>query len=127
MTLIKGQSHRSRSNVQKLTKIYEMGHISDAISPTDFILGTKVQPNAFNDSSADDLDRRSRSKVKVKFSQKWEKTKELVISRKLFHLQTSYLVPRYNPIVLISMSELALARVASTRIPTDLEQFSVQD
>ena len=36
---------RSRSNVQKLTKIYKMVHISDAISPTDFILGTKVQPN----------------------------------------------------------------------------------
>ena len=26
------------------------------------------------------------------------KTKELVISRRLFHLHTSYLVPRYNPI-----------------------------
>ena len=37
--------HRSRSNVQKMTKVYKMGHISDAISPTDFILGTKVQPN----------------------------------------------------------------------------------
>ena len=45
MTLTKGQGHRSRSTVQKLAKIYKMGHISDAISPTDFILGTKVQPN----------------------------------------------------------------------------------
>ena len=45
MTLTKGQGHRSRSNVQKLAKIYKMGLISDAISPTDFILGTKVQPN----------------------------------------------------------------------------------
>ena len=45
MTLTKGQGHRSRSNVQKLAKIYKMGHISDAISPTDFMLGTKVQPN----------------------------------------------------------------------------------
>ena len=44
MTLTKGQGHRSRSNVQKLAKIYKMGHISDAVSPTDFILGTKVQP-----------------------------------------------------------------------------------
>ena len=99
------------------------GHISEAISPTDFILGTKVQPNktysmtqvpmtltlgqghrsrsnfpknlkklnnwpylegyftyrlytryqgtihhgTFNDPSADDLDIRSRSQVKVKF------------------------------------------------------------
>ena len=45
MTLTFGQGHRSRSNVQKLAKIYKMGHISDAISLTDFILGTKVQPN----------------------------------------------------------------------------------
>ena len=44
ITLTKGQGHRSRSNVKKLAKIYKMGHISDAISPTDFILGTKVQP-----------------------------------------------------------------------------------
>ena len=29
----------------KLAKIYKIGHISDAISPTDFILGTKVQLN----------------------------------------------------------------------------------
>ena len=41
MTL--GQGHRSRSNIHKLAKIYKMGHISDAIWPTDFILGTKVQ------------------------------------------------------------------------------------
>ena len=39
------EGHRSRSNVQKLAKIYKMGHISDAISSTNFILGTKVQPN----------------------------------------------------------------------------------
>ena len=45
MILTKSQGHRSRSNVQKLAKIYKMDHISDAISPTDFILGTKVQPN----------------------------------------------------------------------------------
>ena len=45
MTMTKRQSHRSRLNVQKLAKINKMGHISDAISPTDFILGTKVQPN----------------------------------------------------------------------------------
>ena len=45
MTLTKGQGHRSRSNVQKLAKIYKIGHISDAISPTDLILGTQVQPN----------------------------------------------------------------------------------
>ena len=44
MTLTKGQGHRSRSNILKLAKIYKTGHISDAISPTDFILGTNVQP-----------------------------------------------------------------------------------
>ena len=43
MTLTKG--HRSRSNIQKSAKIYKMDNISNAISPTDFILGTKVQPN----------------------------------------------------------------------------------
>ena len=62
MTLTKGQGHRSGSNVQKVTKIYKIGHISDAISPIDFILGTKVQTN-----------KAQRSKVKVKFSQKWVK------------------------------------------------------
>ena len=40
MTLTKGQGHRSRSNIQKSAKIYKMGNISDAISPTDFIQGT---------------------------------------------------------------------------------------
>ena len=28
-----------------MAKIYKMGHISDAISITDFILGTEVQPD----------------------------------------------------------------------------------
>ena len=45
------------------------GHISDAISSTDFIFGTKVE-GAYNDKSDTDLNRRSRSKVKVKFSPK---------------------------------------------------------
>ena len=45
MTLTFGQGNMSRSNVQKIAKIYKMCHISDAISATDFILGTKVQPN----------------------------------------------------------------------------------
>ena len=40
----------SRSKVkvkfsQKLVKNQRIGHISEAISPTDFILGTKVQTN----------------------------------------------------------------------------------
>ena len=45
MTLTKGQGHMSRSNVQKMAKIYKISHISDAISPTDFMLDIKVQPN----------------------------------------------------------------------------------
>ena len=66
----------SRSKVkvkfsQKWVMIQRAGPILEAISPTDFIFGTKVQPN--NDPSTDDLDQRSRSKVKVKFSQKMVK------------------------------------------------------
>ena len=64
MTLTFGQEHRSRSNVQKLAKIYKMGHISDAITPTDFILGTKVQHNKAHSMT---------QKVKVKISPKWIK------------------------------------------------------
>ena len=45
VTLTEGQGHQSRSNVQKLAQNDTIGHISDAISPRDFILGTKVQPN----------------------------------------------------------------------------------
>ena len=43
MTLVpmtSGQGHRSRSNVQKYKKIVH----GEAISPADFILGTKLQP-----------------------------------------------------------------------------------
>ena len=41
---------RSRSKIKvkftpKCVKNQRTGHISEAISPTDFILGTKVQPN----------------------------------------------------------------------------------
>ena len=61
-----GQGHRSRSNVQKLAKINKIGHISDAISPTDFILGTKVQPNKVHSMT-------QVPKVKFEFSQKWVK------------------------------------------------------
>ena len=47
MTLTEGQDQRSRSNFPKIDKkkYSTTDHISDAISPTDFILGTKVQPN----------------------------------------------------------------------------------
>ena len=49
-----------------------------------------------NNLSDDDFDLRSRTQVK--FPQNEYKTKALAISRMLFHQQTSYLVPRYNPI-----------------------------
>ena len=72
-----------------------MVHFSDAISPTDFILGTKVQPikahsmtqllmNLTEDQG------RLKSWVKVKmFLKKGYKTKHLAISWMLFHPQTS--------------------------------------
>ena len=70
MVKVKGQCQIFPKRVKKQIT----GHISKAILPTDFILGTKVQPNkarAFNDPSADDFERsrskvRSRAKVKVK-------------------------------------------------------------
>ena len=46
MTLTEGQGQRSRSNFpKKCVKKQRTGHISEAISPTDIILGTKVRPN----------------------------------------------------------------------------------
>ena len=76
------------------------GLILEAISPTHFILGTKVQPSKAHSMTQVSMTltlsqgQRSRSN----FPQNALKNKELVISRRLFHLQTSYLVPRYNPI-----------------------------
>ena len=46
MTLTQGQGQMSRSIFfKRWVKNQRTGHISEAISPTDFILGTKVQPN----------------------------------------------------------------------------------
>ena len=46
MTLTKGQGQRSSSNFpKKWVKNQRTGHILEAISPTDFILGTKVPHN----------------------------------------------------------------------------------
>ena len=65
----------------KLSQILIMGHISDAISPKDLILGTKVQPNeACSITGYSNIDQRSRQKVMVKCSQNMLKTKELTIS-----------------------------------------------
>ena len=84
----------------KMGKNQRTGHISKAISSTDFILGTKVQPNKAHSMTqvpmtlTEGQGQRSRSN----FPQNGSKTKELVISWRLFNLQTSYLVPRYNSI-----------------------------
>ena len=70
-------------------------HISKAISPTDFILGTKVQPNKPHSMTQVPMTltlgqgQRSRSK----FSQNGLNTKQLATSLMLFHPQTlSYLL-----------------------------------
>ena len=71
------------------------GHISEAISPTDFILGTKVQPKKSHSMTQVLMTltlgqgRRSRSR----FSQNGLNTKQLATSLMLFHPQTlSYLL-----------------------------------
>ena len=100
MTMTLGQGQRSRSNFPKNGKKTKQLAISRIL----FHLQTSYLVPMYNPisriqwPSANDFDLWSRSKVKVMFSQKWIKIKELVISRRLFHLQTSYLVPRYNPI-----------------------------
>ena len=47
MTLTKCQAKKVKLKFSqnRKKKPLKIGHISDAISPTDFILGTKVQPN----------------------------------------------------------------------------------
>ena len=45
MTLIKGQGTGQGQLSKNWPKSKKMGHMLDAISPTDFILGTKIQPN----------------------------------------------------------------------------------
>ena len=65
MTLTFNQGHsysRSMPNLLKMDKKnHTIGHISDHISPTDFILGTKVQP-----IKAHSMTQVSMSKFKVK-------------------------------------------------------------
>ena len=81
---------RSRSKIKvnfshKCVKNQRTGHISEAISPTDLILGTKVQPNKAHSMT-------QVSKVKGQgqfFSQNGLNTKQLATSLMLFHLQTS--------------------------------------
>ena len=71
-------------------------HISNSIEPTNFVLETNTQQYnvhlmiKMKVILKDDEGHRWRSKV--------TKNELLVISRKLLHSQTSYLVPRYNAI-----------------------------
>ena len=87
--------------------------ISDSISPTDFILRTKVQPN------------NAHSTIQVtmtlalgqghwsgsNFPIMGKKLKQLAKSLMLLHQHTSYFVPRYNPIRNISMIQVTKVKV----------------
>ena len=94
MTLTLTKGSRSKVKIkfpQKWVKKQRIGHISEAISPTDFILGTKVQPNKLHPMTQVSMTltlgqgQRSRSK----FSQNRLNTKKLATSLMLFHPQTS--------------------------------------
>ena len=92
LTLTQGQ----RSNFKVKQEIERICiHISNPIWPTNVILGTKIQTNKAHLMT-------QVPKVKVtgqgQMSKKWPKSTKWAISPMLFHLQTSYLVPRYNPI-----------------------------
>ena len=79
-----------------MAKIWKMGHILDAISPTDFILGTKVQPN--NAHSMTQVPMTLTFSQGQIFPKMGKIPKNWSYLKRLFHLQTSYLVPSYNPI-----------------------------
>ena len=94
----------SRSKVKvkfspKWIKNSTTGQISDAISPTAFILGTKIQhKNAHSMTQVPmTLNQGKGQRSRSNFPQNGKENKDLVISRRLFHIQTSYLVLRYNP------------------------------
>ena len=71
-------------------------HISNSIEPTNFVLGTNTQQHnvhlmiKMKVTLSDDEGHRRRSKV--------TKNELMVISRKLLHSQTLFLVPRYYTI-----------------------------
>ena len=76
---------------QKWVKKQRIGYISEAISPTDFILGTMVQPNKLHPMTLVSMTltlgqgQRSRSK----FSKNGLNTKQLATYLMLFHPHTS--------------------------------------
>ena len=77
MTLTEDQGQRSRSNFPKNGKKLNHCPYHGCYFTNRLHTGYQgtTQLVAFNDPNADDLDQRSRSKVKVIFSQKWEKPK----------------------------------------------------
>ena len=75
-----------------MTLTFTTGHISEAISLTDFILGIMLQSNKVHSMTqvlmtlTKDLGLWSRSKVKVKFPPKWVKNQRTVhISEAISH------------------------------------------
>ena len=60
----------------KWVKKQRIGHISEAISPTDFILGTKLQPNKLHSITQVSMTLtlgQGQNKVKVNIFPKWVK------------------------------------------------------
>ena len=85
----------------KWVKYLKTYYNSDAILPTDFMLSTKVQLNKVHSMTQVPMILIF-GLVKVKgqsqnFQKMCKKTKQLVISRMLFHVQISYLVLMCNP------------------------------
>ena len=64
----------------------------------DSILGSKVQPIKARLMIQMKVTLTDQMSKKGKISQKLSKGDQLAISQMFFHTQTSYLVPRYNPI-----------------------------
>ena len=87
MTFGQGQGQIFPKN--GLRKTQRTGHISEAISPTDFILGTKVQHNKAHSMTQVPMTKGQGQRSRSKFLQNGFITKQLAISCMLFHPQTS--------------------------------------
>ena len=77
-----------------------MDHILNAILSTDIIHGIKVQPNKAHSMTEVTMTLTKGKgyvyKSRTNFPKMDNKSKHLVLSRMIFHIETSYLVPRYN-------------------------------
>ena len=88
--------HKNRMGDDIIVILQTIVHISNSIEPTNFVLGTNSQKHnvhlmiKMKVTLTHDEGHRRRSKV--------TKNELMVISRKLLHSQTSYLIPRYNTI-----------------------------